>query len=347
MPAFARREIVDQDQVGFYHCVARCVRRAFLCGCDALTGKSFEHRKEWAQQRLQDLATVFAIDICGFAVLSNHLHLVLRIRPDVAGDWSDEEVVRRWWRLFPRRNPLTGSSELQPHQLDALLADPARVAMLRERLCNLSWFMRTLSEPIARRANREDGCTGRFWEGRFKCQALLDEAAILACSVYVDLNPIRAGLADRPETSKFTGAYERIAHQQETPGAADVPWMAPVPVAKAGLSEAPSPESPAAAAPARRVSNRGFLPMTLEDYLSLLDWTGRQSRPDKRGSIPDHLAPILSRLNIRASSWLETVSNYGRWFRRAAGRSDHLLARAHEAGRRWFHGVSHCRIAFG
>ena len=229
-------------------------------------------------------------------------------------------------RLFSRRDPLTGSSELQPHQLDALLSDPLRVALLRERLC-------------------KDGCTVRFWEGRFKCQSLLDEAAVLACSVYVDLNPIRAGVADRPENSEFTDAYERIAHQQAGTGQVEVPWMAPV--TEGAASGAHPPESPAPAAPPRRASDRGFLPMTLEDYLSLLDWTGRQSRPDKRSSIPDHLQPILSRLNIRASSWLDTVSNYGRWFRRAAGRSDHLPARAHEAGHRRFHGVSHCRIAFG
>jgi hypothetical protein len=72
MPSFARREIVDSQQVGVYHCVARCVRRAFLCGWDQLSGKSFDHRKQWIQQRL-DLAALFAIDICGFAVVSNHL----------------------------------------------------------------------------------------------------------------------------------------------------------------------------------------------------------------------------------------------------------------------------------
>ena len=154
------------------------------------------------------MAAVFAVDICGFAVLSNHLHLVLRIRPDVAQEWSDEDVVRRWWRLFPHRDSRGATAELERHLLTALLADRQRLAEWRKRLCSLSWFMRSLCEPIARRANREDGCSGRFWEGRFKSQALLDEAAVLACSMYVDLNPIRAGVADRPETSEFTSAFE-------------------------------------------------------------------------------------------------------------------------------------------
>lgn len=352
MPSFARREIVDADQVGVYHCIARCVRRAFLCGQDALSGKSFDHRKEWAQQRLEQLAAIFAIDVCGFAVLSNHLHLVLRIRPDVVQDWSDEEVARRWWRLFPRRDQHGRAIELEPHQLAALLCDRRKLAQWRERLCSLSWFMRTLCEPIARRANREDDCSGRFWEGRFKCQVLLDEAAVLACTMYVDLNPIRAGVADRPENSEFTSAFERIAAREgfgDIHAAADQArdgWLAPLPDEDATRLATHAPPQTAPAAP-RRASNRGFLPMLLEEYLRLLDWTGRQVCVGKRGAIPDHLQPILQRLNIQSDAWIDTVRNFGRWFHRAAGRSDCLLERAHRAGCRWFHGTAHSRLAFG
>lgn len=216
MPAYARRQIVDESVVGVYHCMARCVRRAFLCGGDRYSGQNFDHRKTWVRQRLEELAGIVAVDVLGFAVLSNHLHLLLRIRPDIADSWSDEEVARRWWRLHPGRRLDDGTpAEPEPHELGMLLADAKALATRRRRLSSLSWFMASVCEPIARRANREDRVTGRFWEGRFRSQAVLDEAAALACSVYVDLNPIRAGLADTPETSEFTAAYERIAARRQ------------------------------------------------------------------------------------------------------------------------------------
>ena len=165
----------------------------------------------WIQDRLEELAASFAVDVCGFSVMSNHIHAVLRTRPDVVDTWSDEEVARRWWRLFPKRRDDEGKpAEPEPLELRMLTADADALAERRRRLASLSWFMRCLSEPIARRANAEDQVTGHFWEGRFRCQRLLDEAAILACSVYVDLNPIRAGIAQTPEGSEYTSAQQRI-----------------------------------------------------------------------------------------------------------------------------------------
>jgi len=357
MPAYARSEIVDDATVGVYHCISRCVRRAFLCGDDPFTGRNCDHRKRWIQDRLEELAGIFAFDVLGFAILSNHFHLVLRNRPDVAGSWSDEEVARRWYRLHPKRRDDDGTAaEPEPSELAAMLADPEWIAARRRRLASLSWFMRSLCEPIARRANAEDQATGKFFESRYKSQALTDETAVLACSVYVDLNPIRACLADTPENSQFTAAFERIAAMRQTVAAPPVDpamaaaasgtrdaWLSPVADGDVRLD----PRTTCATHSAHRASNRGFLPMTLDEYLELLDWTGRQIRIGKRGSIPDHLAPILARLNVNSERWMTTIEQFGRMFRRAIGRVSSLAALAASRGRHWYQGVGTSRLVFG
>jgi len=361
MPSYARKEIVCESEVEVFHAYTRCVRRAFLCGEDPLSGKNFDHRKAWVEERLQDLSSIMALDICGFAVMSNHLHVVVRTRPDLAAGWSDEEVARRWWRLFPKRRDEHGQeAEPEEHELGMLLADAEGLAERRRRLSSLSWFMRCLSEPIARRANKEDEVSGRFFEGRFKCQKLLDEAAILACSVYVDLNPVRAGIADTPETSAHTSAHERIRGRQQREAQAKAharrtklrggravaeacpdrdAWLCPVSVNG-------DPAEVARAAASRRASNKGFLSMDMDEYLRILDWTGRQVRRDKRGAIPNELAPILERLGMSAEFWVDTVTNFGRWFHRAAGSVSLLANEAARAGKRWFQGVGHCQQSF-
>jgi hypothetical protein len=173
MPTYARRQIVVADEVGVYHCIARYVRRAFLCGVDSYTGHDYSHRKEWILDRLRELAGLFAIEVCGYSVMSNHLHLVLRNRPDFAGRWSDDKIALRWCRIFPPGDDATGKPvEPNEHDLAMLTANSERLAELRERLANLSWFMRCVCEKIARAANHEDGSSGRFWAGRFKAAGL-------------------------------------------------------------------------------------------------------------------------------------------------------------------------------
>jgi REP element-mobilizing transposase RayT len=396
MPAYARSQIVPPDEVGVYHCVARCVRRAFLCGVDPLTNHDYDYRKEWIRERLELLASVFAIDICGYAVMSNHLHVVLRARPDLVRNWSDKEVALRWTRLCPPRDPATGEkTEPSACDLNMIVPDPARLAVLRQRLSSLSWFMGRLSEPIARRANREDECKGRFWEGRFKSLALLDEAAILACSIYVDLNPIRAGVTTTPEQSKYTSAYDRIRSMaslnlpatglsqssslelptidsidpisagdspcpdawlceltlQEGPG--EIIGAAPTSEPAAGVAGIPHAESAATTRdirtgprPASRASDQGFLPIQLDKYLSLLDWTGRQLRAASQGAIPTQFAPILERLGIIGDGWIETVRQFGRRFKTAAGRPEALAALAARRGKAWLQGSNAAALAF-
>ena len=387
-----RGVVLNEEIGGVYHCINRCVWRAFLCGEDGLSGKSFEHRREWIRQRLEFLAGEFAVDVLGYAVMSNHLHAVLRTRPDVVSGWSDEEVAKRWWRLFPwRRNQDGSPAEMRADELRGMLADSNKLTEWRKRLASVSWFMRCLAEPIARQANREDECTGRFWEGRFKCQPLLDEAALLACCVYVDLNPIRAGTAKTPESSKFTSAFDRIqalknsvgvaasekktrksasrenhaARQSSTSATASDGWLTPIELAH-DLDEPSASESKASAAMTpkstkpstratrrrtleervRRASSKGFLPMTLADYLSLLDWTGRQLRRDKRGAIPAEMQPLFARLKISGAGWFDLIQDFSRLFRRAAGRPESLATEAARRDRRWLQGISNSRAMY-
>jgi REP element-mobilizing transposase RayT len=356
MARIARGQYLDPLTVQIVHTRQRCVRRAFLCGRDPATGKDYEYRRQWIRDRLEFLASVFGIDCLTYAVLSNHVHLILRSRPDIVCSWSDEEVARRWLRLFPKRKGPDGQAaepgEVELHQI---LNDPGRVAELRKRLSDISWWMRCTAEPIARRANREDEVTGHFWEGRYKAQLLLDEASLLACAMYVDLNPVRAAMAETPEASRYTGAFERIrdlghaypakvTKRQGNPqrtawlgprGERSQPcrhsgWMSPL-----QIDERHDPAGADASGCGRRASLKGFLSMSVASYLELLDWTGRQLASGKRGQIPNHLQPILRRLGIDSSRWCRLIGNFGRLFKRAAGRPESIMAEATRRGQSW------------
>ncbi|MFC1776774.1 transposase [Pseudomonadota bacterium] len=262
---------VSVENTPYYHCISRCVRRAFLCGKDSQTGYDFEHRRQWIVDRIKLLCSVFAVDLCAYAIMSNHYHVVVRIKPEQVSEWSNEEVARRWMKVF------TGPVLMHQYLGNADLTgtEHKRVSKLfttwRERLCDLSWFMRCINEPIARMANREEHCTGRFWEGRFKSQALLDVRALLACMAYVDLNPIRAAMAKTPEQSDYTSIQERINQ----------------------------PDSSCLSALDQNADNA--IPINLKDYLELVDWGGREIKRNKRGYIPAHVPPILTRLRMDAA----------------------------------------------
>src|SRR5262245_39648615 len=204
-----RKAIVSLQDTPYYHVVSRCVRRAFLCGYDEYAGRDYSHRRHWVLERLTELTSAFAIDVCVYAVMSNHYHLVLRVDRARALGWSPQEVVARWRKLHRIPTLVERWLSGEAGEAEREVAE-CMISLWRERLYNLSWFMRCENEHLARRANEEDDCKGRFWEGRFKSQALLDEAALLTAMVYVDLNPIRAGIAETPEQSEFTSIYQRI-----------------------------------------------------------------------------------------------------------------------------------------
>jgi len=364
-----RSAYVEEGQEGVYHCFSRCVRRAFLCGFDTLTGRDFSHRKAWLVDRLRYLAAIFAIEVCAYAVLATHYHTILRTRPDIVAKWSDREVAIRWLTLFPRHRDAEGVPIPPTEEEIRALADcPERMAELRRRLCSLSWFMGRLNEFIARAANKEDGVKGRFWEGRFKCQVLLDEAAIASCMVYVDLNLIRAGLAETPEESDFTSIQERIrAWQKETMAAAGdlqatsvgngtlmTENATEISNARAGRRAGMAGSSEDSTFSARWLcpipsdsERRGILRMTAAEYFDLVDKSGRMMRSDKRGAIDADLAPILLRIGAKPEGWLDTVSRFGSRFRLAAGLVSSLRDFADRLGRRWFQGAAAAGAAFG
>jgi hypothetical protein len=200
-------------------------------------------------------------------------------------------------------------------------------------------MMKLLKEPISRSANAEEGLTGHFWEARFKSVRLLDIYAIVLCAMYVDLNEVRAGKAPTPETSVHSSAYLRIqarlARQPKRPRASSNPlaaaWLSPI-------DEEADPPDGRQAAEGRRASDHGFLPMSLEKYLLLLDWSGRQFKRGKRGAIPGHLSPILDRLKLPIDHLLEGLQSFQSWFSDFAGRPSTLRAHAAKMGIRSIRG---------
>ena len=322
----ARATLVSVEQTPYYHCVGRCVRRAYLCGVDATSGRNCEHRRDWMRQRLAELVEVFAIDLCAYALMSNHYHLVVQLRPAAAGEWSAEEVVERWTRLFS--GPEVARRFLREELLDA--AEHAHldalVASWRARLGNLSWFMRCLNEWIARRANAEDGCTGHFWEGRFKTQALLDDAAVVTAMAYVDLNPVRAGLAADIPSSDYTSAQDRLAALTRPAPASEAVRPSLLPFADAARGDTSS-----------------ALPFNLLDYLELLDETGRVVRDDQRGFIDGATPCLLARLGVAPGEWLKTVTALQSRYERAMGAPERLRRLAAAWAAQWICGIGFAR----
>ena len=341
----ARREIIDDSKPGEYHITARCVRRAFLCGQDRCTGKDFDYRKVWIGKRIRFLVEHFAVDMLSYALMSNHMHLVPRNRPDIAEHWSAREVAERWLRVVSTH--AMSDAETEPPdegRVEAITRDPSRVEVLRKRLSSISCFMGKLCESISRRANKEEDLTGRFWEGRFKCSRLADKAAILACMAYVDLNPVRARIAECIQDSDYTSGQDRAVAELARRRIKEYRQRRRKGETLTGRQEA-------LLSSARKRAKRADWLVSLEEpasplrgvteasYLELIDWTGRQVRAGKRGKIPDHILPILRDMEINTKYWVKTVEQYGSLFHRLVARAEEMAKAAKAHGRRWFHGI--------
>ena len=300
----ARSKLVDVSVTRWYHCISRCVRRAFLLGEGVRAGE----RKDWIENRLKELDAIFAVSVGGFSIMDNHLHLLLRVDPATAESWSTDEVVRRWFQLYPPRGadrkPLA-APKLELLQAERVL-DEAWVTKRRERLASLSWFMKCLKEPLSRMVNKIEKCTGAFFEGRFKSIAILDEEALLAVCAYIDLNPVAAGIALVPEQSEHTSVKTRVEHIKQQDRVRDL--QAARQGSVAGSRAARQLEESLWLVPIedRRgldSQREGMLAsFTLGNYLLLVEYTGRLLRQGK-ASISAELADIFERLGTTAEAW--------------------------------------------
>ena len=313
----ARAHLVDPAVSRWYHCITRCVRRAFLLGDE------HQDRKSWIEHRLQELADIFAISVGGFSVLDNHLHLLVRLDPVQGQGWTDEEVVRRWGKLFPARDKARQALPVTDDWVQERLKEAGWVAKARQRLQSLSWFMKCLKEPLARLANRQDQMRGAFFEGRFKSVAILDEEALLTVCAYIDLNPVAAGIADVPEASEHTSIKQRVDHVQAQGRSNDLAAARGGSVAgsaaAAGIEESlwlcPI-EDRRGVDSLREGMIEGF---SLGNYLLLVDYTGRLFREGK-ATISQELAEILERLGSSGESWQARLEQLKRRSGRLLGR---------------------------
>jgi hypothetical protein len=276
---------------------------------------------------------VFAIDICAYAIMSNHYHLVVRVDQKRVESWSPQEVVERWCLLFSRPTIIDRWLQGTCGDVERAVAEGV-IELWRRQLFDVSWYMRCLNEHLARRANAEDECTGRFWEGRFKSQALLDEAGLLTAMAYVDLNPIRAAIAETPEEAEFTSVYERIKRLNGSARAQTSSDSSSAPVALPLLDFRTRSNVP------------GVIPFSLHDYLELIDWTGRMQRTDKRGAIDSAKPRILNHLNLDPAAWCHAMRPGGNFFGRAIGRVDHMRLHAQMLQQAWIRGTSQAERLF-
>ena len=278
--------------------------RALLCG------EGYGHRKQWIEDRLELLAGCFAVSVCGFAVMDNQLHVLVRLDPDQAAKLSYEEVVRRWVKAYSPKTLQGEEIEINQACIDHQRQDEKKVAAMRERLASLRWFMKALKEPLARLANKEDDCRGTFWESRYKSIAILDDEALLATCAYVDLNPVAAGIAAAPETSRHTSVRQRVQLAKAKGQLDDLKAAGRGSVAASQTANDLELDHWLCPLEDRRrwgTDREGMMEsFSLGSYLLLVDYTSRLCRLGK-ARVGKEVSSILERIGSSAEIWSQRI----------------------------------------
>ncbi|MDQ7048351.1 MAG: hypothetical protein Q9M92_01960 [Enterobacterales bacterium] len=316
--AIKRSELIDDENAGYYHLMSRCVRRTFLCGKDKETGRSYEHRRQWIENRILELANVFAIEVYAYAVMSNHYHLVVYFDPKAPYQWTNLEVAERWLKAYPGKLDKPKYQQQRDLKLEAIVNNPKILSKIRNRLGSLSWLMSRINEPIAKMSNQEDFVSGHFWESRFKSQALLDEAALLTCMAYVDLNPIRANMTKTLEESDHTSIQKRVRNMTEEQ-----------------LNQAVKSLS-------GEIKNRSMV-LKLKDYIELVEWSGKSIAYPNKSKMPAYIESTLAHLNLQPNQWLGQVQHFGTHQGYFVGKLILLQQKAEELKKKWLKGFKTCR----
>ncbi len=313
--AVKRSELIDPENAGYYHLISRCVRRTFLCGIDPETNKDYGYRRQWIEDRILELANYFSIEVFSYAVMNNHYHLVVYSDPKLPESWSDLEVADKWLKVFPGQYNNPKYKVQRNLKIQSIIKDPELLAAYRERLGSLSWLMRRINEPLAKKSNAEESCKGHFWESRFKSQALLDEASALTCMAYVDLNPIRAKMAKTLEESDHTSIKKRIKACTDDELRGTLKSIA------------------------GKVKNRTMV-LRLEDYIELVEWTGKMIISPIKGSIPTEISTTLNHLNIKRENWVGQVQHYESRYYRFVGSLENMKEKTKALGKKWLKGIN-------
>lgn len=297
----ARRNTVNYDDTRWYHCISRIAR-----GLNILE-KYEQGLKCRIESELRRLSKIFAIRVGGYAIMGTHFHLLLHVNVELAKNWSPVEVVNRWALICPPKNKkrerLRGE-ELQ-FWIDDKAKDRAYVEELRKRLTDLGWFHRFLKQPLSVFVNKLENCSGTLFQGRFKSVAVIGFQALLNVAIYIDLNPVAAGIVDVPEAAEYTSFRSRFENAISNSAFSKLVDR----YENCVLDEKDSFNGEEALW-LLSIENRGegaqkvgmFDGLSLIQYMILVDEAGRIPREGK-ASISEKAAAILDRLGIKHEKW--------------------------------------------